>query len=126
MRKRRTVLLKPRRNKYNAVKTVVDGITFDSKAEAARWSVLRLLEKAGAIRNLERQIKFPLEVSTPDSGPKVIGNYYADFVYWDNEKQTTVIEDVKGFKTQLYNWKKQHIEAQYGIKLVEIINGKPV
>lgn len=116
--KRRTVLLK-RRNKYNARKTTVDGITFHSKAEAHRWTVLSLLLKAGAIRNLQRQVKYRLEVTTPEGQPKRIGSYIADFVYWQ-EGRGTVVEDVKGMATQVYKLKKRHVEAQYGLEITEV------
>lgn len=108
-----------KRNKYGAVPTEVDGIRFHSKGEAGRWLLLRQLEKGGLIKNLERQIKFPLEVSTPGAGPKVIGNYYADFRYWE-EKRGTVVEDFKGYATPLYRHKKKHVEAQYGIEITEV------
>ena len=112
-------LVRKRTNKYNARKTEVDGIVFDSQAEAHRWVQLNLLLRAGHIRNLQRQVKYPLEVSTPEGPPQRIGSYYADFVYWDNTRRTTVVEDVKGYKTPLYRWKKKHVEAQYGIEIVE-------
>jgi hypothetical protein len=47
-------------SKYKAKKTVVDGITFDSQKEAQRWCELRLLEKAGVIKNLQRQVPFEI------------------------------------------------------------------
>ena len=47
-------------NKYHAVKTQVDGIIFDSMKEAVRWQELKLLEKAGKIANLERQVPYEL------------------------------------------------------------------
>ena len=119
-KRRHTVTLKRKPNKYNARRTEVDGIVFHSQAEAHRWVQLKLLLRGGAIRNLERQVKYPLEVSTPDGPPKVIGNYYADFVYWDNDRCITVIEDVKGMLTQVYKLKKRHVEAQYGIEITEV------
>jgi len=118
------------RSKYNAVKTVVDGITFDSKAEARRYGELRFLEKAGEIWDLTIQPVFPLRVvsttGTVSGAAKalagtckdVIGKYYGDFQYHDRTGR--VVEDVKGFKTPLYRWKKKHVEAQYGIQIREI------
>ena len=47
-------------SKYGAIKTVLDGIKFDSKAEARRWAELRLLERAGQIHDLQRQVKLEL------------------------------------------------------------------
>lgn len=99
-------------NKYGAKKTVVDGITFASKAEARRYGELKLLEKAGEIRHLELQPKFDLTVN----GEK-IGRYVADFRY--REGTESVVEDVKGFKTPVYRLKKALVKALYGIEIRE-------
>lgn len=114
-----------RRSKYRAVKTVVDGITFASKAEARRYAELKLLEKAGEISDVKLQPRFELSVILAPSGApitgsvKVIGEYVGDFSYWGHNIGC-VVEDVKGFKTPLYRWKKKHVEAQYGIQIREI------
>lgn len=94
-------------NKFGARRTVVDGISFDSKAEAKRWCELRLLERAGEIHGLRRQVDFPLYVLD-----WLIGTYRADFVYLRAGKR--VVEDVKGVKTQLFNRTAKHFAAQYG------------
>lgn len=106
-----------KRHKYNAVKTVVDGITFASKAEARRYAELKLLERAGEISELDIQHEFKLYAKDI-----LLGKYIADFSYirHDNDRYRCVHEDVKGMKTPLYRWKKRHVEAQYGIKIVEI------
>lgn len=113
-----------RRSKFNAVKTVVDGFTFDSKAEAARYGVLKLREKAGEIDGLVLQPEFVLTVDRIEDGePREIGVYRGDFRYRDHVASAqpfVVVEDVKGFKTPLYRWKKKHVEAQYGIQIREI------
>lgn len=105
-----------RKNKFNAVKTVVDGLTFDSKREAARYSQLRLLEKAGQIRNLRRQIKYPIDVN----GHKVC-TYWADFCYEELHKTrwVEITEDVKGHRTPIYNLKKRLMRAVWGIDIRE-------
>lgn len=110
-----------RAHKYGAVATVVDGIRFDSKAEARRYVELRLLEKAGEIRELSLQPKFPL-LSPAGHGHAraVVGYYIADFRYREGPNGTLRIEDVKGMKTALYRWKKKHFEAQYGLAITEI------
>jgi hypothetical protein len=123
----RATLPSVKRSKYGAVKTSVDGIVFDSKAEAARYTVLKALESAGEIRGLKCQ--WPYELSAPriyvagaeglkPRTPAVLGKYVADFIYYG--KDGFVVEDVKGFKTPLYRWKKKHVEAQYGIQIREI------
>ena len=92
--------------KYRNRKTVVDGITFDSAAEARRWEVLRMLERTGAISGLERAVSFPLAVQGVE-----VGKYVADFVYyWPNRER--VIEDVKGVQTAVFRLKARIMAAQ--------------
>tara|TARA_R110002020_G_C16263217_1_gene770632 strand:- start:1208 stop:1519 length:312 start_codon:yes stop_codon:yes gene_type:complete len=100
------------RNKYRAVKTVVDGIKFDSKAEARRYSNLKILEGVGDISDLELQPRYDLVIN----GIKV-GFYKADFRYIQDGD--TIVEDVKGMKTPIYNLKKKMIKAIYGIDILE-------
>lgn len=96
-------------DKYNNTKTTLDGITFDSEKEAARYAELKVLEKAGAITDLERQKKFILQPSFYYQGKKqrpII--YICDFCYKQNGK--TIIEDVKSPITknnQVYKLKKK-------------------
>jgi hypothetical protein len=113
----------PSRNghKYGAVRTAVDGVTFASKAEARRYAELKMREKAGEIRDLELQPKFPLCVRNRSQyDDDLIGVYVADFRYREGPNGILRIEDVKGMKTALYRWKKKHVEAQYGITITEI------
>lgn len=102
----------------------VDGILFDSLKEARRYSELRLLEKAGEIRDIELQPRFALLVGDGVKRPVEVGAYIADFAYIEAGyrpfQDTRVVEDVKGFKTPLYRWKKKHVEAQYGITIREV------
>ena len=105
-------------NKYGAVRTTVDGITFDSKAEARRWQQLRWLEEAGEIRDLVRQQRYDLVVN----GVKV-GVYVSDFDYFDHATNRRVTEDVKGgraTKTPAYRLKRALMRALYGIEIVEV------
>lgn len=100
--------------KYHAKKTVVDGIMFDSKKEAARYEELRLLERAGVISQLTLQPRFELQEGfrkNSKSYRKI--EYVADFMYRDNKAEETVIEDVKGVKTEVYKLKKKLFEAKY-------------
>jgi len=100
------------RNKYGAIKTVVNGIKFDSKKEAARYVMLTTMERHGLISGLSLQPKFDLVIN----GIK-IGFYKADFKYTHEGKE--VIEDVKGMKTPVYNLKKKMIKAIYGFDIFE-------
>lgn len=102
-----------KRSKYNAVKTKVDGIVFDSIKEAARYKELRLLEKAGEIKELELQPKFQLqEAFTLDGKRHREILYIADFMYKD-KGGVTVVEDVKGYKTDVYALKKKLFLKQF-------------
>jgi len=94
------------KNKYGAIKTVVDGITFHSKKEAERYKILALLESQGKIDNLRLQPRIPLMVN----GIK-IGHYVGDFSYSHNGKE--VLEDVKSIatRTPVYKIKKKILET---------------
>lgn len=114
-------------HKFNAVRTEVDGYQFASKAEAKRYVELKMLQKAGELSGLTLQPAFELSVDNADYPNNafgrtiVIGKYVADFLYYKKGKgRDPVIEDVKGMKTDLYRWKKKHVEAQYGITITEI------
>ena len=108
------------RSKYRAVPTVVDGIRFASKAEARRWGELKLLQKAKKIGTVSFQWPYDLSVFGIDGNQQIIGRYVADFCYRTEPDFVMVVEDVKGFRTPLYKWKKKHFEAQYGIKITEV------
>lgn len=102
-------------SKYHAKKTEVEGIVFDSKKEAERYRSLRLLERCGAIKNLKRQIPFLLiEKSVYGRAVK----YVADFVY--EKDGVEVVEDVKGYKTDVYKLKRRMMAEKYGIVIREV------
>lgn len=102
------------KTKYRNVKTEVDGITFDSKKEAARYQELRMLERSGIIKELQCQYKFPLQVN----GVKVC-TYIADFHYLDQNGRE-VVEDTKGIKTAMYRLKAKLMIAVYGLRVIEL------
>ena len=93
---------KPSRNKYGAKKTLVGDINFDSKKEAGRWMELQLLERAGVISELQRQVKIEL---MGQHGPLLTRTgrkmrFTVDFAY--TEKGAVIYEDVKGYATRDY------------------------
>ena len=123
-------------NKYGARKmTAPDGQKFDSVKEYHRWGCLRLLERAGQIQDLKRQVKYELipaqrEESTdvykagPQKGLPKPGSilekpctYVADFTYIENGQ--LVVEDVKGMKTDAYKIKKKLMLWVHGIRIRE-------
>jgi hypothetical protein len=106
-------------NKYGNRKTVVDGITFASKAEARRYLELMMLQRGGAISQLELQPRFPMVVN----GVKVC-TYVADFSYSENGLGTVItVEDVKSeatCKLPVFRIKKKLMLALYGIDVQEV------
>lgn len=119
------------RAKYHNRKITRDGVTFDSKKEHKRYNELLLLEQAGEIKNLRRQVKFLLIPTQRE--PKIIGprggvkngkllerecSYIADFVYSQNGKM--VVEDAKGMRTKDYIIKRKLMLRVYGIRVREV------
>lgn len=120
-----------RANKFGAIKTVVDGITFASKAEARRYSQLKLLERAGEIADLETQPEFlfivngtPVKIRSAGFPNGRQAKFRADFRYWDTRNNQTVVEDVKGgnaTRTEAYALRKAFVEALFpGIRITEV------
>ncbi len=120
-----------KKNKYRSKKITRDGLTFDSHKEYRRFCDLLLLEKAGAITDLKRQVEYVLIPAQrePDTVGKRGGiikgkviehkcSYVADFVYTENGK--TVVEDTKGFKTKDYILKRKMMLYFHGIRIKEI------
>lgn len=83
-------------SKFHSLKTVVDGISFDSRKEANRYAELKLLERAGQLHNLRLQVPYVL-VEKSKYGQAI--RYIADFVYEMGGE--TIVEDVKGYKTDI-------------------------
>ena len=120
-------------NKYGNRKIEFEGQTFDSKKEARYYTELLLLEKAGKIKDLQRQVKFQLIPAQrePDTiGPKgghkpgkLIErevSYVADFVYTDLQTGQTVVVDTKGFRTKEYTIKRKMMLYFHGIRIKEV------
>ena len=131
-------------SKYRSKKVTVGGMTFDSKKEYKRWCELCLLQKAGKITGLERQVPFeliPAQKRTVLTGERyqksnrkrgiVAGMpktkevcleqscvYIADFVYKEDGRQ--VVEDTKGVRTADYIIKRKLMLWVYGIKIREV------
>ena len=113
------------KSKYNAEKTEVDGMTFDSKKESKRYRELAVMEQAGEISELETQVKYVLIPSQKDSNGKVVERevaYYADFTYYDRDGRFHV-EDVKGYKKgqayALFKLKRKLMLYVHGIAVQE-------
>lgn len=104
-------------NKYSAVVCEADGITFASKAERRRYFVLKVRQERGEISGLQVHPSWPLEVN----GVK-LGRYSPDFVYWDNARAMSVVEDVKSrpTKTRDYILRKKLMLALHGVTVEEV------
>lgn len=124
-------------SKYNAKKAIVDGIEFDSRKEANRYFELKLLQRTGAIKDLELQKAF--ELIPAQREPDTIGKrggvikgktieqavtYRADFFYTDTKTGEKICEDVKGFKGggayAVFTIKRKLMLYKYGIKIKEV------
>lgn len=106
-------------SKFKNKKIYLDGLTFDSKKEAARYSELKLMKERGEITELKTQVKFEL---IPKQKGERACTYIADFVYKDPE-QNLVVEDVKGSPktlTEVYRIKKKLMLQVHNIKVKEI------
>jgi len=114
-----------RYNKYGNKKTEIDGIKFDSKAEANRYLELSMLVKYKKIKDLVLQPAFELQPSFKKDGRTIRAiKYYADFAYYDMGLDEYIVEDVKAsltFKTEVYKIKKKMFEYTHpNIKITEV------
>ena len=115
-----------KKTKYNSKKVTIDGIAFQSTKEGHRYSELKLLERAGEIKDLKMQVPFELVPALCE--PNTIGKrgeikkgktiensvvYNADFVYFDNRKQQMIVEDSKGCRTKDYIIKRKLMKQLY-------------
>lgn len=123
-------------SKYGNRKTVVDGITFDSKKEANRFRELQLLERAGKKTALQRQVKYVLIPTQREFSNEIYKkgahqghfkpgkvlekecSYIADFAYIQDGAY--VVEDTKGVRTEAYKIKRKLMLERYGIKVREV------
>lgn len=111
--------------KYHNKRSIgADGFVYDSKHEHRRYAELSLLQRAGVIKDLKRQVKYALIPDQKDEKGKLIErgvDYIADFVYTD-EHGNTVVEDAKSdaTKTREYILKRKLMLYVYGIRIREV------
>lgn len=100
--------------KYHNVTILTKEGKFDSKYEYEVWCQLKLMEKAGKIRQLERQYPFEIipQLKTSAGTLRAI-KYIADFVYTDSETGDYFAIDTKGFETETYKLKKRLFILNY-------------
>jgi hypothetical protein len=126
-----------RASKYYNIKTrALDGTVFDSHKEAIRWDELLLLQRAGKITELRRQVEYeliPAQYETYErygkSGQRLKDGvrllerkvcYVADFVYTDAETGENIVEDAKGIRTKDYILKRKLMLAVHSIRIREV------
>lgn len=110
-----------KRSKYGNIKTEVDGISFDSRKEADYYCQLKLLKKAGEIKDFGLQPRFVLQEGFNKNGVRHRPiTYYADFVV-ENLDGTTDVIDVKGVETQAFKIKQKLFEYKFKDKNLKII-----
>lgn len=111
-----------RREKYANVRTEVDGMKFDSKAELKRWNDLQWMLRSGLIVSLQRQVRYVLipRQERPSGGVERECAYVADFVYTDKRNGRLVVEDVKGAATPEYRIKRKLMLHVHGIEVSEV------
>lgn len=92
---------------------------YDSKKESIRASNLKILERAGSISDLKEQVIFELQPSFKLNGKTERSiKYIADFTYIQDDNY--IVEDVKGFKTEVYKLKRKMLLFKYSnIKFIE-------
>lgn len=109
--------------KYHNKKVIFDGIKFDSKKESQYYAILKVLEKAGKIRDLKLQVPFVLiETFKVDDRTYRKTKYIADFTYYDDKDKLHVV-DVKSEATRkdkTYQLKKKLMAWKYGIEIEEV------
>ncbi|MFR9206948.1 MAG: DUF1064 domain-containing protein [Lachnospiraceae bacterium] len=107
-------------SKYHSRKITVDGVSYDSKKEYNRYRELSMLEDAGIIHDLKRQVKFEL---LPSQRDLIIGGSYRapcctfDFIF---EGDRLIVEDVKGIRTKDYILKRKMLLYFHGIRIKEV------
>lgn len=125
------------KSKYYNIKTrASDGTVLDSVKEARRYEQLLILQRAGKITELQRQVRYeliPAQYETyeryAESGKRLKDGhrlverkveYVADFVYTNVETGENIVEDTKGMKTKDYIIKRKLMYAVHGIRIKEI------
>ena len=107
-------------NKLHAKPVIVDDQRFDSKLEAGRYGELMWQESQGLIRDLKRQVRYPLLANgqpillESKHGRRQQAVYVADHVFFDCYEERTVIEDAKGHDTRLSALKRAILKTMLG------------
>lgn len=109
--------------KYGNRKVETEDGTFDSVKEYSRWQELKLMERAGEIYELQRQVPFVVIPAQRDDRGKLVERevkYIADFTYREKCGNRLVVEDTKGMKTREYILKRKMMLYRLGIRIQEV------
>lgn len=102
-----------KRNKYNNIKTVVDGVEFDSIKEAEYYQKLKILKRIGEIKDFGLQPRYELQPTFKKNEVTHRSiTYIADFIITNNDGTTDII-DIKGVETQVFKIKQKLFEYKY-------------
>ena len=105
-------------SKYKAKPVVIDGIRFPSIKQGNRYKEIKLMERAGQIRNLCLEVPYIICPAVVINGKKSAARkYVADFVYEENGKE--IVEDCKGMRTKEYILKRHFMKHVHGIDILE-------
>ena len=111
---------KPTTSKYKNRKVQTEEASFASEKEHRRYLELKLLEAAGKIHDLKLQVRFELAPSYVYRGRKVPPlRYFADFAYFKHDDLVQIVEDCKGFQTDVYKIKRHLLKTVHNIDILE-------
>lgn len=110
------------KEKYGRRKKEVDGIIFDSTAEARAYVQLKAMRDAGEIEDLVLQPRFLLQDGFRDLTGKWHRKieYVADFSYDRLPDHVRVVVDVKGVKVPVFLLKEKLFRKRYPDVLLEL------
>lgn len=115
------------RSKYGNIKTKIGQRTYASKEEAKRGQQLKLLESINEIKDLKEQVVIELQPSFKIEGKTIRAiNYIADYTYYElrGHEWQYIVEDVKGFKTDIYKLKAKLFAYKFNFEIREYKSGK--
>ncbi len=110
----------PKASKYSNERIELNGETFDSRAECSRYQHLLIMQRAGMIKDLTRQVSFVLADAVKINGKvKRALTYRADFAYTEVNTGKKIVEDKKGALTHEYKIKRHLMKSVHGIDILE-------
>lgn len=110
-------------SKYGNRTVITEDGKFDSVKEYSRWQELKLLQRAGEIYELKRQVPFVVIPVQKDENGKILERevrYIADFTYRNMKDHRIVVEDTKGMRTKEYILKRKLMLYRNGIRIQEV------